>query len=388
MAKFEGIDFCLLDKELTDDERLVRDTVREFVDRRVMPIIEECNRAGRFPTELIKPIAELGLLGANLKGYDCAGMGAVAYGLAMQELERGDSGIRSFASVQGALCMYPIYAFGSEEQKEKYLPKMATGECVGCFGLTEPDVGSNPGAMQTKAEKRGDKWILNGTKFWITNGGIADIAIVWAKSSEGILGFIAPTDTPGFSTSNIEGKFSLRASVTSELVLEDVELSESDRLPKVNSLRGPLSCLGQARFGIGWGTLGAAMAVYDEARQYAQNRIQFDKPIASFQLVQQKLVWMATEITKGQLLALRVGRLKEAGDVHHTHISMIKMNNTWVARESAKLAREILGANGVHDEYQVGRHLCNIESVYTYEGTHDIHTLVLGEHFTGCNAFK
>jgi glutaryl-CoA dehydrogenase len=315
-------------------------------------------------------------------------MGAVAYGLAMQELERGDSGVRSFASVQGALCMYPIYAYGSEEQKNKYLPEMAKGKLIGCFGLTEPDFGSNPSGMLTKAEKRGDKWILNGSKMWITNGGICDLAIVWAKTSEGVMGFVVERDKKGFTTKNIEGKFSLRASVTSELNFENVELSDDARLPKIVGMKGPLGCLNQARFGIGWGVLGAAQSVFDEALNYGKNRIQFDRPIAGFQLVQQKLVWMATEITKGQLLALRVGRLKESGKLHHTHVSMVKMNNCWVARECCYRARDILGANGIHDEYQVGRHLCNIESVFTYEGTHDIHTLILGQHLTGLNAFQ
>ncbi len=388
MPPFKGIDFCLLDELLSEDERLVRDSVRDFVDREVLPIIESCNRQGKFPEDLIQPMAALGLLGANLEGYGCAGMNPVAYGLAMQELERGDSGVRSFASVQGALCMYPILAFGSEEQRQHYLAKMAKGEIVGCFALTEPDFGSNPAGMLTKAQRRGDRWLLNGTKLWITNGGIADVAVVWAKTDDGIRGFLVDRDKPGFSTKDIAGKFSLRASVTSELSFQNVELSESDRLPQAEGLTAALRCLNQARYGIAWGVIGSAMAVYDEALEYSKSRVQFSRPIAGFQLVQEKLVWMATEITKAQLLALRVGRLKEAKKVHHSHISMAKMNNTWMARECARKARDILGANGVHDEYQVGRHLCNIESVYTYEGTHDIHTLILGEQLTGLSAFE
>lgn len=388
MLPFNGLDFCNIDEMLNEEERLTRDTVRGFVDKEVLPIIEHAFRKGEFPKELIKPIANLGLLGANLEGYGCAGMGSVAYGLAMQELERGDSGLRSFASVQGSLAMYAIYRYGSEEQKERFLPAMAAGEMVGCFGLTEPDFGSNPSGMVTKAVRKGNHWILNGNKMWITNGSISDVAVVWAKTDEGIRGFLVEPGKKGFSTKDIEGKMSLRASVTSELNFEDVKLSDDERLPDAEGIKAPLTCLNQARYSIGWGVLGSAMAVYDEALNYAKNRVQFDRPLAGFQLVQQKLVWMASEITKGQLLALRVGRLKEAGKVEHPHISLLKMNNTWVARETAFRGRDILGANGIHDEYQVGRHLCNIESVFTYEGTHDIHTLILGEKLTGYAAFN
>lgn len=388
MQRFEGLDFYRIDELLSSDERLVQSSVRQFVDQQVMPIIAGAFERGEFPKNLIKPLAELGLLGANLQGYGCAGMTPVAYGLAMQELERGDSGIRSFVSVQGALCMYPIFAYGSEAQKNRWLPAMAQGEVIGCFGLTEADFGSNPGGMLTTAKKQNNRWYLNGGKRWITNGSLADVAIVWAQTTDGVRGFLVEKGTKGFSSQDIHGKFSLRASVTSELLFEDVELSDDNLLPGVSGLKGPLGCLNQARFGIAWGTLGAAMAVYDEALEYAKSRVQFDRPLAGFQLVQQKLVWMATEITKGQLLALRLGRLKEAGKLHHTQVSMAKMNNCWVARECAQRARDILGANGIHLEYQVGRHFCNIESVFTYEGTHDIHALILGEHFTGLSAFS
>ena len=389
MAKtFQALDLLSLDDLLREDERLIRDTVRAFVSERVLPIIEAHFRAGTFPRELVRPMAEMGLLGANLQGYGCAGLGAVAYGLIMQELERGDSGLRSFVSVQGALCMYPIHAFGSDAQKDRWLPAMARGEALGCFGLTEPDAGSDPGAMRTRAVRRGDAWVLNGAKAWITNGSIADVAVVWARCEDGaIRGFLVERGTRGFSTRDYEGKFSLRASVTSEIVLQDCAVPDGNLLPGTTGLRNALMCLNQARYGIAWGGVGSALAVYDEALQYALGRIAFGRPIAAFQLQQEKLVFMASEISKAQLLALRVGRLKEEGRATHVHISLAKRNNVWLARECARLAREMLGANGIADEYQSGRHFCNIEAVYTYEGTHDIHTLVVGEALTGLSAF-
>ncbi len=389
--KFKGVDFIEFDTLLSDDERLVRDNTRKFIEENLVPIIEQCNREGRFPKELIKPMGELGFYGASLEGYGCAGMSGVEYGLMTQELERGDSGVRSFVSVQSALCMYPIYAFGSEEQKQKYLPKMAKGEILGCFGLTEPDAGSNPGAMRTRAKKDGDSYILNGEKMWITSGSIADIAIIWAKvedEDDRIRGFIVPTDTPGFKAADVHGKFSLRASVTSSLSLIDVRIPADCLLPKSKGLGSPLSCLNQARYGIGWGVIGAAMACYDCSLQYAQFRKQFhDMPIAGHQLVQEKLVWMISEITKAQLLALQVGKLKDAGKVKPYHISMLKRNNVWMALECARMGRDILGGNGIADEYPIFRHMANLESVKTYEGTHDIHTLIIGEHITGIAAF-
>ncbi len=389
--KFKGVDFIEFDTLLSDDERLVRDNTRKFIEENLVPIIEQCSREGRFPKELIAPMGELGFYGASLQGYGCAGMSGVEYGLMTQELERGDSGVRSFVSVQSALCMYPIYAFGSEEQKQKYLPKMAKGEILGCFGLTEPDAGSNPGAMRTRAKKDGDSYILNGEKMWITSGSIADIAIIWAKvedEDERIRGFIVPTDTPGFKAADVHGKWSLRASVTSSLSLIDVRVPADTLLPLSKGLGSPLSCLNQARYGIGWGAIGAAMACYDCSLQYAQFRKQFhDMPIAGHQLVQEKLVWMISEITKAQLLALQVGRLKDAGKVKPWHISMLKRNNVWMALECARMGRDILGGNGIADEYPIFRHMANLESVKTYEGTHDIHTLIIGEHITGIAAF-
>ena len=389
--KFKGVDFLEIDSLLSDDERLVRDNTRLFIEENIIPIIEQCNRDGRFPKELIKPMGELGFYGASLTGYGCAGMSAVEYGLMTQELERGDSGVRSFVSVQSGLCMYPIYAFGSEEQKEKYLPKMALGEILGCFGLTEPDAGSNPGAMRTRAKKDGDSYVLNGEKMWITSGSIADIAIIWAKvtdEDDRIRGFIVPTDTPGFKAADVHGKWSLRASVTSSLSLQDVRIPADCLLPFSKGLGSPLSCLNQARYGIGWGAIGAAMACYDCSLQYAQFRKQFrDMPIAGHQLVQEKLVWMISEITKAQLLAIRVGRLKDAGKVKPYHISMLKRNNVWMALECARMGRDILGGNGIADEYPIFRHMANLESVKTYEGTHDIHTLIIGEHITGIAAY-
>jgi glutaryl-CoA dehydrogenase len=385
--KFKGVDFLEIDSLLSDDERLVRDNTRLFIEENLIPIIEQCNRDGRFPRELIKPMGELGFYGASLTGYGCAGMSAVEYGLMTQELERGDSGVRSFVSVQSGLCMYPIHTFGSEEQKRKYLPEMALGEILGCFGLTEPDAGSNPGAMRTRAKKDGASYVLNGEKMWITSGSIADIAIIWAKvtdEDDRIRGFIVPTDTPGFMAQDVHGKWSLRASVTSSLSLQDVRVPADCLLPGSKGLGSPLSCLNQARYGIGWGAIGAAMACYDCALQYAQFRKQFhDMPIAGHQLVQEKLVWMISEITKAQLLALQVGRLKDAGKAKPYHISMLKRNNVWMALECARMGRDILGGNGIADEYPIFRHMANLESVKTYEGTHDIHTLIIGEHITG-----
>ena len=388
MKSFKALDYYHIDDLLSEEERLIRDTIRAFVSEQVMSRIERHYREGTFPKELIPQLAELGTLGSSLEGYGCAGLGAVAYGLIMQELERGDSGLRSFVSVQCGLVMYPIHAFGTEEQKERWLPAMARGEKIGCFGLTEPDYGSNPAGMITRAVKKGDRYVLNGAKAWITNGTLADVALVWAKLDGEVAGFLVEKGTPGFSAKDHEGKFSLRASVTSELILQDCAIPLACRLPKIDGLKSALACLNQARYGIAWGVLGSAMAVFDEALEYAKVRIVFDKPVASFQLQQQKLVWMATEITKGQLLALRLGRLKEGGKATPQQVSMAKMNNCHVARECAKLGREILGANGITDEYQVGRHLCNIESVYTYEGTHDIHTLIVGQDLTGIAAFS
>jgi glutaryl-CoA dehydrogenase len=385
---FAGVDYYGVDELLTDEERLSRDSIRGFVDEEVMPTIARHFRDGTFPRELVPKLGALGVLGANLKGYGCAGMNAVAYGLIMQELERGDSGVRSFASVQGSLVMYPIWAFGSEAQKQRFLPRLARGEAIGCFGLTEPDFGSNPAGMLTTAERRGGKWVLSGSKRWITNGSMADVALVWARTDEGIRGFLVERGTRGFSTSDIHGKFSLRASVTSELVLEDCELPGDALLPGVVGLKGPLSCLNQARYGIAWGVVGAAMACYDEALRYAKDRVQFSRPIAGYQLVQQKLVEMLSEITKAQLLCLRLGRLKDAGTMRPQHVSLAKRNNVSWALTIARLARDVLGANGITDEYQCGRHMCNLESVYTYEGTHDIHTLILGQDITGIAAFE
>ncbi|HSE48252.1 MAG TPA: acyl-CoA dehydrogenase family protein [Terriglobales bacterium] len=389
--KFKGVDFIEFDSLLSDDERLVRDNTRQFIEDNLIPIIEQCNREGRFPKELIKPFGEMGFYGASLKGYGCAGMSNVEYGLVMQELERGDSGVRSFVSVQSALCMYPIYEFGSEEQKQKYLPGMATGEILGCFGLTEPQFGSNPGGMLTTAKKDGDGYILNGEKMWITSGTIADIAIIWAKVKDEdnkIRGFIVDCKTPGFSAFDVHGKWSLRASVTSGLSMQDVKVPASALLPKSGGLKSPLMCLNQARYGIAWGGIGAAMSCYDTALQYSKERKQFrNQPIASHQLVQEKLAWMINEITKGQLLVLQVGRLKDAGKSQHYHISMAKRNNIWMALECARMARDILGANGIADDYPIMRHMMNLESVKTYEGTHDIHTLIIGAQVTGIDAF-
>lgn len=391
---FKGVDFIGFDSLLSDDERMARDTARQFIEDNLVPIIEECNREGRFPRELVPQMGQLGFFGANLQGYGCAGMSNVEYGLVMQEFERGDSGVRSFVSVQSALVMYPIYTFGSDEQKDFWLPKMASGEKLGCFGLTEPDFGSNPGGMRTRADREGDEYVLNGEKMWITSGSIADVSIVWAKTygdggEDGrVRGFLVENDRPGFSAWDVHGKWSLRASVTSGLSLQDVRIPASNLLPKSDGLRSPLMCLNQARYGIAWGGIGAAMSCYDTARQYSLLRKQFrDEPIASHQLVQEKLAWMISEITKGQLLVLQVGRLKDQGKVGHEHISMAKRNNIWMALECSRLARDILGANGITDDYPVMRHMMNLESVKTYEGTHDIHTLIIGQSVTGIPAY-
>ncbi|MDZ4678151.1 MAG: acyl-CoA dehydrogenase family protein [Oligoflexia bacterium] len=389
MKPFEGSDFYNIDSMLTEEERMIRDTVRQWVSKEVIPIIEKYDREGTFPKVLVPQLAEMGTLGATLKGYGCAGLSYTAYGLIMQELERGDSGLRSFVSVQGALCMFPIHAYGTEEQKQKYLPGMAAGKIIGCFGLTEPDFGSNPGGMLTRARKDGDSYILNGSKMWITNGGQAEVAIVWAKTEDGkIRGFLVDKGTPGYTTKDIHGKFSLRASVTSELNFADCRIPASNLLPNVEGLKGPFGCLNNARFGIAWGALGSMMAVFHEATEYAKSRIQFDKPIASYQLVQAKLAYMLTELTKGQLVALQLGRMKDQGSAKAHHVSLAKMNNVSEALKIARIARDILGANGITDEYQVGRHMRNLESVNTYEGTEDIHRLVLGEYITGIPAYR
>jgi glutaryl-CoA dehydrogenase len=391
---FKGVDFIGFDSLLSDEERLARDTARQFIEDNLVPIIEECNREGRFPRELVPQMGQLGFFGANLHGYGCAGMSNVEYGLVMQEFERGDSGVRSFVSVQSALVMYPIFTFGSDEQKDFWLPKLATGEKLGCFGLTEPDYGSNPGGMRTRADRKGEEYVLNGEKMWITSGSISDVAVIWAKvygdgGEEGnVRGFLVETDRPGFGSWDVHGKWSLRASVTSGLSLQDVHIPASNVLPKSDGLKSPLMCLNQARYGIAWGGIGAAMSCYDTARQYSLVRKQFrDQPIASHQLVQEKLAWMITEITKGQLLVLQVGRMKDEGKAGYEHISMAKRNNVWMALECARLARDVLGASGITDDYPVMRHMMNLESVKTYEGTHDIHTLILGQSVTGIAAY-
>jgi glutaryl-CoA dehydrogenase len=381
-------DFYNIDGLLTDEERMVRDTVRAFVRDRVLPIIGDHFEAGTFPRELVPEMAAMGLFGMHLEGYGCAGLSAVCYGLACQELEYGDSGLRSFVSVQGSLAMFPIWSYGSEEQKQRWLPRMARGEVIGCFGLTEPDFGSNPAGMRTSARRDGNSYVLNGTKLWITNGSIADIAIIWARAEDGIRGFIVEKGTPGFTTSNVERKLSLRASVTSELVFADCRVPSANMLPNVRGLRGPLSCLDEARFGIVWGAMGAARACYEAALEYAKTRIQFDRPIAAFQLTQRKLVNMATELTKGQLLALQLGRLKDQGMAHPAQISMGKMNNVREALKIAREARSIMGANGITLEYPIIRHMNNLESVFTYEGTDEIHTLIIGQAITGLSAFS
>ncbi len=389
MASFRGVDYMHIDSLFTEEELLVRQTARRFVDEQVLGLIRDCYREGRFPMELVPKMGELGFFGANLEGYGCAGLGNVAYGLIMQELERGDSGLRSFVSVQGALVMYPILHYGSEQQKQRWLPRLQSGEAIGCFGLTEPDFGSNPGGMRATARREGDHWVLNGEKTWITNGSIADVAVVWARAEEGIRGFLVEKGTPGYTTSDIHGKLSMRASVTSSLVLTDCRIPADNALPGAVGLRTALSCLTQARYGIGWGAIGAAMDCYETARQYALTRKQFgDKPIAAHQLVQEKLAWMITEITKAQLLAVHVGRLKDQGKAEPAHISMLKRNNVAIAQQCARLGRDLLGANGITDEYPLMRHLANMETVITYEGTDHIHALIIGEKVTGIAAYR
>jgi glutaryl-CoA dehydrogenase len=389
--KFQGVDFIEFDSLLSENERLVRDTTRSFIEDNVIPIIEECNRAGRFPRELVKPMGEMGFFGATIDGYGCPGISNVEYGLLMQELERGDSGIRSFVSVQSALVMYPILTFGSDEQKDFWLPKLATGEKIGCFALTEPDFGSNPAGMRTRASKDGDSYRLSGEKMWITSGSIADVAIVWAKLDDengNIRGFLVETDRPGLTINEIHGKWSLRTSVSSGISLADVRIPAHNILPLSSGLKSPLMCLSQARYGISWGAIGAAMSCYDTALQYAKERKQFrGQPIASHQLIQDKLAWMITEITKAQLLCLQVARLKDACKAEFQHISMAKRNSVWMALECARKSRDILGAAGITDDYPIMRHMMNLESVKTYEGTHDIHGLILGQSITGIPAF-
>jgi glutaryl-CoA dehydrogenase len=382
------LDFFHLDDLLTDEERMARDTAKRFVDREILPLIERSFASETFPMHLVPQMAELGMFGANLKGYGCAGMNNVAYGLIMQELEAGDSGLRSFASVQSALSMYAIYANGSEEQKQRYLPEMAKGKLIGCFGLTEPDHGSDPGGMETKARRDGDGWILNGTKRWITNGSIADVAIVWAKVEEGITGFLVEKGTPGFSTRDIHGKFSMRSSITSELILEDVRIPKTAHLEKARGLKGPLGCLTQARYGIAWGAIGAARSCFHTALDYTKSRKQFSRPLAGYQLVQAKLVKMLTEITKAQMICMRLAHLKDQGKMRPEHVSFAKRNNVNEALKIARDARDMLGANGIVNEYPVIRHMLNLETVNTYEGTFDVHTLILGRDITGESAFE
>lgn len=388
---FEGLDVLGIAALLSDEEKLVQSEVRKFVESHITPIIAGCFEEARFPRELIPSLAELGVLGANLpEEYGCAGMNNVAYGLVMQELEAGDSGIRSFASVQGALCMYPIFQFGSEDQKRKWLPEMAAGRVIGCFGLTEPNYGSNPSGMLTRARRTRDGWLLSGSKAWITNGSMAQIAIVWAKSDEDddIRGFIVERGTKGFNTRETHHKLSLRASDTSELFFADCLIPEENILPGSKGLKSPLMCLTQARYGIAWGAVGAAMSCFDVALKYSKQRIQFGRPLAGFQLTQKKLAEMATEISKAQLLSLHLGRMKDDGKIKPVHVSMGKMNNVSIALQCARTARSILGANGITGEYPIMRHMCNLESVYTYEGTHEVHTMILGQHLTGESAFE
>jgi glutaryl-CoA dehydrogenase len=390
MQPFRGVDYLLIDSLFNEQELLVRQTARQFVEERMIPLIRDCFREARFPSELIPELGRLGFLGANLEGYGCAGMSNVEYGLIMQELERGDSGLRSFVSVQGALVMYPILTYGSEEQKKKWLPRLQSGDAIGCFGLTEPGFGSNPAGMKTNARRDGESWVLNGEKTWITNGSPAQVAVVWARADDGsVRGFLVEKGTPGYTTSDIHGKWSMRASVTSSLAFSDCRVPASDMLPGAKGLKAPLSCLSQARYGIGWGVIGAAMDCYETARQYSIVRKQFDdRPIASHQLVQEKLAWMITEITKAQLLAVHAGRLKDQGKIDAAHISMLKRNNVAIALECSRLSRDLLGANGITDEYPIMRHLCNLETVKTYEGTDHIHALVIGERVTGIPAYR
>ncbi len=386
---FRGVDYLLIDSQFSEQELMVRRTARRFIDERALPLLRDSFRDATFPRELIPEMAELGFLGANIEGYGCAGMSNVEYGLIMQEIERGDSGLRSFVSVQGALVMYPILTYGDDAQKNHWLPLLQSGRAIGCFGLTEPDFGSNPAGMRTRAVRDGSGWIINGEKTWITNGSVADVAVVWARTDEGIRGFLVERGTPGFTTSDIHGKWSMRASVTSSLSFADCRVPDSAMLPKVKGLKGPLGCLSQARYGIGWGVIGAAMDCYETARSYATLRRQFDdKPIAGHQLVQEKLANMITQITLAQLLALQCGRLKDAGKIEPAHISMLKRNNVAIALDCARLSRDLLGANGITDEYPIMRHLCNLETVKTYEGTDHIHALVIGERVTGISAYK
>ncbi len=389
MPTFPGVDYLRIDSLFSEQELLVRQTARQFVDERAVPLARDCFREARFPSELIPEMGRLGFFGANLEGYGCLGLNHVEYGLIMQELERADSGLRSFASVQGALVMYPILTYGSEEQKRRWLPRLQTGEAIGCFGLSEPGFGSNPAGMLSKARREGSDWILEGEKTWITNGSIADVALVWVRAEDGIRGFLVERGTPGFSSQEIHGKLSMRASVTSSLALHECRVPESAMLPGAKGLKAALSCLTQARYGIGWGVIGAAMDCYEAARSYTVLRKQFDgRPIASHQLVQEKLAWMITEITKAQLLALQVGRLKDQGKAEPAHVSMLKRNNAAISLECARLARDLAGANGIMDEYPAMRHMCNLETVKTYEGTDHIHALVIGERVTGIAAFK
>jgi len=386
---FKGVDYYQIDSLLSEEEKMVQQTVRRFVQDKFLPVVSEYHDKAEFPQQFIPQLGDLGLLGVTIpQQYGAAGLSHFIYGLAMQELERGDSGLRSFASVQGSLVMFPIFKYGSEAQKQFWLPQLASGEKIGCFGLTEPDHGSDPGGMLTTAKETADGWLLNGSKMWITNGSIADVAVVWARTEKGISGFLVEKDTEGFAANTIKGKYSLRASITSELSFQDCLIPKENILPEAKGLKAPLSCLNEARYGIAWGAAGAAMACYDEALNYAQSRIQFDKPIAGFQLVQHKLVEMVTEITKAQLLCYQLGRLKDEGKAGFNHVSLAKRNNVHQALEIARSARSILAANGITDEYQVIRHLLNLESVYTYEGTHDIHTLIVGENITGISAFR
>ncbi len=392
MARADITDLYRIDDLLSDDEKAIRDTVAQFIDREFIPIVGRHFDAGTFPVEVVPRLGEMGVFGANLKGYGCAGLSNMSYGLILQELERGDSGLRSFASVQSSLCMWPIWAYGSEEQKEKFLPGMAKGRLIGCFGLTEPDFGSNPGGMLTRARRDGDHWVLNGTKTWITNGSIADVAVVWAKTDDGgaesIRGFLVEKGMPGFSAREIKGKFSLRASYTSELSLQDVRVPDHNVLPGVKGLKGPLSCLNNARAGIAVAATGAAIACFESVREYAISRVQFDKPIAGYQLTQEKLADMLQEIVKAQLVGHRLMRLKDEGKATPVMVSMAKRNNVKSALEIARVARSIFGANGITVEYPAVRHMLNLESVYTYEGTHEVHTLVLGKAITGIDAFN
>ncbi|HZO51989.1 MAG TPA: acyl-CoA dehydrogenase family protein [Bryobacteraceae bacterium] len=386
---FRGVDYMLIDSLFSEDELLVRRTARDYITKEFIPLIRDCYRDGLFPTQIIPTLGELGFLGSSLHGYGCAGMSSVEYGLVMQELERGDSGLRSFCSVQGALVMYPIYTFGTDEQKQRWLPELAAGRKVGCFGLTEPGFGSNPAGMKTRATSDGDHWVLNGEKTWITSGSIADVALVWARTDETIRGFLVEKGTPGFTTSDIHGKLSMRASVTSSLTLSDCRVPSSAMLPGAKGLRAALACLTQARYGIAWGVIGAAMECYETARQYSVDRKQFDnRPIASHQLVQVKLADMITEITKAQLLVHHAAHLKDQGRLEAAHVSMLKRNNVSIALDIARSARDLLGANGIIDDYPIFRHMCNLETVKTYEGTDHIHALVIGEQITGIPAYR